>query len=329
MAISTALRFRNRTPQDNAVILDQIAGAGGNVFVREITDPVDVLDYIITTIEKNRAGDVIGVTDSDKSLHKRVDISEDAIVVTDAIVLEKSARIIITENYIKAVDDGFITDKDIIRQRVLQNLDSCVVVDDFNVTVTEGSSITFNPRALTESIDVIDDVIAKVAGTVSRTLSDSIEIIDRVRLSDSLLLADNVIVADTFKKQIIRDTSSVVTNKTLVNNIDVTDDISVTRSGVTVRTLSDSISVTEFDEMEVYKVRIESLDVTDTDVQLRLVYRVTNESINVTEDIIVSRSAILNSEVVAESLLLIDRAVANRIDGRGKSAKILHGIENM
>jgi hypothetical protein len=85
--------------------------------------------------------------------------------------------------------------------------------------------------------------------------------------------------------------------------------------------------VSDLEELEYRKEFVDALDSSDSVEILRYVNRKDSESISVTDDTIVSRTAIINTKSTSDSLSVIDRKTANRVVYTVKSAKINHGIE--
>lgn len=234
MAQSTALRFRNRSRFDN-VILSDVLGGSPQTISRILSDNVEFWDAAFTLAEKRIPGDrIASVVDSESWRPFRIHTSIDAASVNDAIVLEKTQHIILQEIIDNITDEGFITDKDLLRYRLI--VDSLNVVDGFQKTVTRVSGAVVD-KVLFDDVSVTDTSVVQVSGVIQRTLSDSIIIADL-----------EVIKAEKIYSDSLDSTDSDVVLRTRIrlsaDAIAITDDVIVTRGLIlNTKTLSDSLTL--------------------------------------------------------------------------------------
>lgn len=259
MAQSTAQRFRSRQSVDSAVLLDFVPAISSNVD-RTLQDFVDVVDDQIATHRRLLVGDRINVfSDSLSELNVSLRILSDSVDVQDIIDVVKSTRKTLSE-FVDPRDDGFITDRDLLRQRVL--MDELSVADFSSISVTRANFV-INSRLIVEFI-VVDDAFT------------------------------------------------------------------ITRSGVVIKALAESLDVTDVRFVSAEKSQpTDSAQVFDSTAPTRYVSRVLRDELSLIDDVIVGRSAIINTKVLSDSILMdTDRLVRTTGTFLGVSAEIKHGIEN-
>ena len=243
MAISTALRFRNRTQSDSAVLLDIIAELG--LTEQVIFENVDLSDNVITTYHRRSPGDRVTTFDSDEQREEHRRLISNAIDLVDAVVIEKSSHHVLSD-FVQPLDEGFITDKDLLRNR--QTSDSINATDNFVKTITF-SDFVINSIVLTENIEVNDSVLITVGGIIVRTLSDSIVVSDDENFMNLKIFTDSLNVADdSIELRLIYEVLS--------DDIVVSDDVLVTRdtiiNSVTTSLLSVGVHTSAIDSVNLF-----------------------------------------------------------------------------
>jgi hypothetical protein len=155
--------------------------------------------------------------------------------INDSVIVNfGNKRRTLTDYVVGTTDEGFITDKDLLRYRTLN--DSCAVTDDFQKTVTVTPSTTFS-RVKKESIDVTDNTLATFTGIVVKTLSDAVTVQDVEVIETDKAYFDSLAATDA---SVELRTVNRVSNE---NRTGVTDDVIVTRSFlIRERTVSESIA---------------------------------------------------------------------------------------
>ena len=199
------------------------------------------------------------------------------------------------------------------------------------LTAADPADIQYSTAARNylETITVQDSLTAVKSSR--KTLFDECEptdvgiLLDRQYLRNRLV-ANDCVLTDSFQKTITKADFQII-NKVLSESIEVNDNILVTTSGIQQRTLSDSIAITDVEELEYSKELIDTLASVDSAEASREQYRELSDSISLSDDMIVTRAAITNSETVTESITLTDRLTGTYIQYKKVSAKILHGIE--
>jgi hypothetical protein len=218
-----------------------------------------------------------------------------------------------------------VNDSSVVLYRRLSPGDRITSITDTDEGLNSRTNLGLDSLSVSDSITVIKSQLKSTFDSTFVTDAGFITDKDYVR---NRLTQDSITVEDGFQKTITRPDFSIV-NKVIFESIEVIDNTFVTASGIFIRTLSDSISVVDFDSIEVLKEQIESLSVTDNEIPLRLVYRLTQDNITLYEDIIVGRSAIINTVTLQDldSVSVIDRKTADTVLYKRVSAKIKHGIE--
>jgi hypothetical protein len=255
--------------------------------------------------------------------------------VTDALVIEKSQSIVLFDSVPVVTDAGFITDKDLIRQRVLS--DSLSVADSFNKSVTTTPSV-INFRSLSDSLSTKDFEAGNAIVLNKRRPVDTLLVTDKIQKTITIVLPpstiydriefDDVVLTDSIDATITRgQAQSTIYSRVRTSALEVTDAAAPTFIGITVKTISESIAVNDFTEAEYPKVFIESLDTSDQSTELRIRPRVVSENIAVTEKILVERTEIINTVTISESIAATDRFDATYIQFVQVSAEIVIGIE--
>lgn len=183
-------------------------------------------------------------------------VDPEFIEFTDSVVLQKDQRKVLYD-FVQPLDEGFITDRDIIRYRIMT--DSCDATDDFQKSVTTAEG-------------VVNNVTRK----------------------------ETIVLADGFEKTV---------------------------SGIVVQETTDNISLSELAFSKTTKSRQSALDANDSAVKKRYVIRVLSDNVEVSEDVIVSRSAIENVSVETDTLSVTDALIASQSTAVDVTAKIKHGIE--
>lgn len=335
MAQSTALRFRSRQQVDDAVVLDSIP-TGGNLTFRVVSEYAPVTDNQILTFHRRIAGDRLALfTDDDSQIIINQHVATDSLSVTDSAIVDSNFRRILTEYVDGITDAGFITDKDFLRYRVLS--DSISVIDDYQKSVTVHPWVVVN-RTLSDSLAVADFEVMNaislhkrrpfesilVTDAFDKTIVGASTIVSKVRTSDAVVI-DSVTVTIT-RGQPQSTTYSV----TITDAINASDDIAATFLGITLKTISEAITVQDFTEV---KYQIKAIgdavsDINDQSTELRIRQRVSIESVSVTDDRIVTRAALVRERTATDSITTFDQALATHISHVQVSAPIIIGIEN-
>jgi len=234
--VSTALRFRNRQQTNPVVVLDALAGAQADT-VRVLIDSLSVTDNTVALYRRLSPGDrLVLFTDLTGQYNTNVRTLSDSLNANDNTVRTKQTRKITFDQTIPT-DAGFITDKDLLRFRLLEN--NFQLTDSFQKTITLADFFIID-KTIIENIIVIDNIAIEVSGVVIRTLFDSIAIEDFEWVDYLIHKADDLTVTDNAIKQ------SFI-NRILVDDLIVTDDIIVTRDAI-VNTVQVSDSITMFDQ---------------------------------------------------------------------------------
>jgi hypothetical protein len=255
------------------------------------------------------------------------------VEVTDSLAIEKSQSIILFDSIPVITDAGFITDKDLIRNRLLS--DSLSVADSFNKSVTTTPSV-INFRSLSDSLSTKDFEAGNSIVLNKRRPVDTLLVTDTFQKTVttapgvvySRTTFDDVVLTDSVDATITRgQAQSTIYSRVRTSTLEVTDAASPTFIGIVAKSLSDSIAVNDFTEAEYPKVVIESLDTSDQSTELRIRPRVVSENIAVTEKILVERTEIINEVTVSDSIAATDRFDATYIQFVQVSAEIVIGIE--
>lgn len=248
-AVSTAQRFRNKAQQDNvAVLIDDISTEADSIVVEHVS----VLDTVIAKHQIILPGDrVESFSDSDTSFDVDQFATVDTLDVSDTIIVEKNQSKVLFD-FVQPLDEGFITDKDLIRQRVLTN----VLISDYDPP----DVIVFFPEV--HPVDFLQKSVERAEGiVVSRTFTDSISITDSLNRTVSgiiaRILSDSVVVSEFENREELKTyIESLTTSDSntelrlryrLANDsVEINEIVLVTRSAINnTASTSDNFSVTD------------------------------------------------------------------------------------
>ena len=195
-------------------------------------------------------------------------------------------------------------------------------------------------RVIAENFSITDTML--IMQDLDRVLSETSKLTDAiVFMKESFRQTLDVLsVTDGFQKSITRGLATV-NEKVQVEDFVVTDSKIVTVSGIQVRQLTDTISINEAVKLASTKLRGESLSIVDSSDLIRIVNRTLNvlsddedpeadptlviNYINVNDDRIVTRSVLISTKIVLDSLSVNDFLSATFVGT--VAVEIIHGIE--
>lgn len=297
LATSSALRLRYRQQQDSDVVLDS-ADATYKQWKPE------------TFVPKSYAR-----RSRTRELNDETPFILDGVGGIDVAIFDRT----LVEPAIDLTDFEWVTYE---RREPGERVESLLDSDSFNVTIA--------PPSTFDSLVITDNVV--VQKSTSPVLFDVVYPTDEGFITDRdleryRLTFDSFSLTDGFNKTIVLPDASIV-NRVLIDDLVITDSIFVSFTGINTRTVSDSIVVNDFDFVAEFKERSDSADVNDFEVIDRFINRILTDSISVTDDMVVSRNAIISSVTKNDNISTADFVFADRIAGKPpKAAKVKHGIE--
>jgi len=303
----------------------------GNVNTVTLTDAVNVTDpQDCLTNYQRRPGDKIENFADAMFLHlAHARLVQDYFSIEDQMVLEHQLRKTLTDA--ATVEDALA----ILRQSFRELTDYITLSDGFQkvVTIWVAPSVTVF-RQLTDQLGVSDSQ-QKIVTTASKTTFR--DLVDQLSVSDGFqkvtiaagktvfqVLADYITVTDGFQKIItIGLAPSKTVTKVLTDQVSVSDDNDATFLGIHPRQLTDSISINEAEVIQRNLNRSLESQIDTFSRMLSITSKIRLDTVAVTDNVRLSRPAILNTAVLSDAL-----DVTDGFDIRlPPSVKIVTGIE--
>lgn len=221
MAISTAIRYRARSQTDTFSILD-FKGEAPKLLARSLPESFAVIDDFIARHQKILPGEAVQlISDADIEFKANTEVLADSMAVTDFALPIKSKRVSLSDSC-TAKDDGFITDKDLLRYRVLP--DDFIVKDQIFKSIQKADYQIFS-KTVPEEIAVNDYKFVTIAGIKIRVLPDSLAVHEKTFFIGNKTFAESATATDL-------QTSVKTHNRVMANTATVTDDRIVGRSAI-------------------------------------------------------------------------------------------------
>lgn len=322
-AVSSALRSRYRLGQ-----VPQLAT--GNF--RTLSDAVDVTENTIPIYVRIVSGDrITSVLDSSDFNYIQGPGIFDSFGVSDLLIPVKSTSPVLLDIVDPTWFAAIKYEASPIRYRNNAYSESISLLDSYQKTISRNTFVIVS-KELSDNISLFtDNIIGDAFGIRARTLADSLSVFDigQKKPIRAITRFDDIKLVDDIDVVITRyiSTTTTIFDRIQFNGIDVTDTIQSTFLGINQRTLSETVSVDDFDILANYLMRDDTLGITDSDIELRFVNRINAESAVVSDDIIVTRSAIFNESTISDSITTFDQALPTYVQHIQISADIIIAIE--
>lgn len=221
-------------------------------------------------------------------------------------------------------DSSVVVDNVIATHRVLKAGDRLQTFTDDELFYNSENEVSFDSLIVSDNKVVRKENVRRVLD--STTAKDDGFITDkdlsRYRLSSDVIED----IQDFFQKAVIRD--NVVFSRVLTSTIRIFDSVRVEFAGIYQRTLVDVVPLVEFLSKDHEKLKVDNISLLDSVTITRANNAKDLSIVSISEDVIVSRSALLNEKITLDSFNVSDLTVGTFVPKQiGVSAKIKHGIE--